>query len=114
MLIAAGLHPEAVRYNWRVFLIALGAAVVLLVYLWVNPMFLPMSAFAGGSFRVKHGRTATPKSKQEQLEVDALLEKVSRDGMQSLTAQERAFLEGVSRKYQRRAESKKPQSGLTI
>jgi hypothetical protein len=55
-----------------------------------------------------------PAYKQETKRVDALLEKIARDGVDSLTAAERAFLQRVSGKYRRRAESKKPESGLAI
>jgi hypothetical protein len=34
--------------------------------------------------------------------------------MESLSEQEKNFLQGVSGKYQRRSESKKPESGLAI
>jgi hypothetical protein len=46
--------------------------------------------------------------------MDAILEKVSREGIHSLTAAEKAFLEEVSEKYRRRAESEKPKSDLII
>jgi hypothetical protein len=48
------------------------------------------------------------------MRVDALLEKIARRGVDSLTDEERAFLQRVSSKYQRREESKKPESGLAI
>src|SRR6266581_7311891 len=44
LLIAAALHPEMARSNWKILLIVLSAAVVLLVYLWINPMFLPVDS----------------------------------------------------------------------
>ena len=42
------------------------------------------------------------------------IEKVSREGIHSLTAAEQAFLHQVSGKYQRRSESKKSESDLII
>src|SRR2546423_4726635 len=46
--VAAGLHPEYVQYNPGVFGLVLVASVALLIYLWINPLFLPASAFSGG------------------------------------------------------------------
>jgi hypothetical protein len=46
--------------------------------------------------------------------VDAILEKIASKGIDSLTADERGLLAETSVKYQRREQSDKPQSGLTI
>jgi hypothetical protein len=46
--------------------------------------------------------------------VDAVLEKIAKSGLDSLTPQERVLLEEVSGEYRRRADSKKPESGLAI
>jgi len=43
-----------------------------------------------------------------------LLDKISREGLHSLTAEERALLDGVSKKFQSRAQSEKPKSDLII
>ncbi len=45
-----------------------------------------------------------PEAEERQLarQVDAILEKISRDGEASLTKQERRILEQASRRYQRR------------
>src|SRR3974390_2787928 len=47
LLIAAALNPVVTRYNWRIFVIVLVAAIALLVYLWNNPLLLPVSVFSG-------------------------------------------------------------------
>ncbi|MGO8926153.1 MAG: phosphate ABC transporter permease family protein [Limisphaerales bacterium] len=114
LLVAAALHPQAVRYNWIIFLLVLVPAILLLVYLWFNPLFLPIPSFFGRPLEVKQRRSQLPAYKQESKRVDALLEKIARKGVDSLTAEERAFLERVSGKYRRREESKKPESGLAI
>lgn len=113
LLIAAGLHPEAVVNNLRIFLIVLGLATALLVYLWLNPLLLPLHAFYAGAFRPRERRPKT-KRKPESMEVDAILDKIARSGTGSLTAEERATLEAVSGKLRRRAESQKPKSDLPI
>jgi membrane associated rhomboid family serine protease len=114
LLIAAALHPQAARYNWPIFLLVLVPAILLLVYLWFNPLFLPIVSFLDPAIRAKNRHSQLPSHKQEKLEVDALLDKVAKDGVHSLTAKERAFLNEVSGRYRRREESKKPESGLAI
>ena len=114
LLIAAALHPEAALHNWKIFLLVLVPAVVLLIYLWLNPLSLPVPSFFDRPFRVKSGRPALPRHKQETLDVDAILDKISRSGADSLTTDEKAVLETVSGKLRRREESKKPKSGLAI
>lgn len=110
LLIAAALNPRLASLNWKIFLLVLGAALLLLGYLWFNPLFLPLLSYR------RHARrqASLPAYKRENLEVDALLEKISRQGIDSLSPEERAVLEDVSRKYRRREQSKKPDSGLAI
>jgi membrane associated rhomboid family serine protease len=113
--LTAVLHPEYVGYNLRVFGIVLITSIALLIYLWLNPLFLPTSAFSGGLPWGKRGkRTAVPSHKGESLQLDAVLDKVARSGIESLTREEKALLEHISGKYRRREQSKKPKSGLAI
>ncbi len=113
-LIAAALQPQAARYNWPLFLLVLVPATALLAYLWFNPMFLPLSSFSGGRLRKRHERTEPATREREDKKLDAILEKVSREGIHSLTAAEQEFLQRVSGKYRRRGDSKKPDSDLII
>jgi len=114
LLIAAALHPEMARENWKIFLLVLSASVLLLVYLWINPMFLPsISLFGHGSKKISRS-AQIPPFKREILEIDAILEKISKKGMDSLSKEERNLLANASAKSQRRAQSKKPESGLAI
>jgi len=114
LMIAAALHPDSARDNLRVFLIVLSAALLLLVYQWFNPLFLPAISFFGR----RPARKARPASragyKQQRMEVDVILEKIARNGMESLTPEEKSLLGEVSAKAQRQGESKKPDSGLAI
>ena len=114
LLIAAGLHPKAVAYNLKIFLLVLGLSILLLIYLWLNPRFLSIPSFFNRPFRTRNRQSSLPRHKQETLQVDAILEKIARSGPNSLTPEERALLESVSGKLRRRAESKKPESGLAI
>jgi len=114
LLVAAGLHPEMALNNWKIFISILVLAIALLAYLWINPLFLPSAAFRGGCFQRRNPSAKLPRHRREQLEVDAILEKVAEGGMQCVTPEERAFLESVSEKHRRRAQSKKPESELPI
>ena len=112
LLITAALQPQVVRQNWQIFCLILSAAVALLVYLWVNPLML--SAEWQGPFRAtKHGSNV-PQHKRAEMELDVVLEKVSAQGMNSLDKDELACLHAASEKLQRRSQSTKPKSGLTI
>jgi len=102
------------RANWKIFLLVLTAAVLLLVYLWINPMFLPSSSFFGHRSSKMSRSETIPSYKREILEIDAVLEKISKQGMDSLSAEERKLLANASAKSQRREQSKKPESGLAI
>jgi len=113
-LIAAVMNSAAVRENAGIFFTVLGLAVALLIYLWLNPLFLPLSALVGGPKRWRQKSRTMPKHRREVLQVDAILEKVSQRGVESLTDEEKAVLDEVSSKYRRRADSKKPDSGLAI
>ena len=114
LLLAAALHPSMARFNWRVFLLVLGAALLLLLYIWFNPLFLPLLSFFGRHSRKASRAANVPRHKREALEMDEILEKINQQGMDSLTSEERELLEDMSAKFQRRSESKKPESGLTI
>lgn len=113
-LIAAALQPRAVQDNWLISLLVLVPAAALLVYLWFNPMLLPVSSFSGSILPRRSKRSEPPRQKQEEKKLDAILEKVSREGIHSLTAAEQEFLRKVSGKDQRRSESKNPESDLII
>jgi membrane associated rhomboid family serine protease len=112
LLIAAVLNPSSVSDNPTVFLVVLIPAILLLGYVWLNPLFLPVTSFFGAKSKTRASRL--PKYKQENLQLDAILEKIASKGMDSLSREEKALLREASGKYQRRAESKKPESGLAI
>ncbi len=117
LLLTAGLHPDSLRNNLKVFLLVLGAAVCLLVYLWLNPLFLSAASFASffrRSRTTKARSSNLPKNKHDASQIDRILDKIAKTGLDSLTAEEKKLLGEASGKYQRRAESEKPDSGLAI
>jgi membrane associated rhomboid family serine protease len=114
LLITAGLYPGSVRNNLQIFLLVLIPALLLLFYLWFNPLFLPAISFFTRKSKPIRISSNLPPHKRENLQVDAILDKVAKTGFDSLTDQEKSLLGDVSSKYQRRADSKKPDSGLAI
>ncbi len=114
LLIAAGLNPAVVGANLLIFLIVLIAAVLLLAYLWMNPHMLPGLPSFNRPFLSRKTRSQPPPFTRENLQIDAILDKIAKTGVESLTSEEKAFLDEVSGKYRRRGESNKPESGLTI
>src|SRR5258705_2437812 len=99
LLLAALFVPRAVAANPWLFagLLTLGA--VIFLYLWKNPLMLPLKHFLSGEepetpFRPK----PKPASGPSEAAVDAVLEKVSRAGLNSLTPKERRILESAAKK----------------
>jgi membrane associated rhomboid family serine protease len=113
-LIAAGLHPDSVRNNWVVFLLVLVPTVGLLCYVWFNPLFLPLKNYLSRNLQARTRPSAPSRNRQEVRQLDEILDKVSREGIHSLTKLEQEFLNRVSAKYQSRGVSKKPESDLII
>jgi membrane associated rhomboid family serine protease len=113
-LIATALHPEFVKYEPWVFAGILFTSVLMLIYLWINPMFLPTFAFFSKGIRTRTPSPTRSKHQPENLQIDSILDKIANKGMDSLTSEEKRALSEVSGKYQRRSESKKPDSGLAI
>jgi len=107
------MQSWAVRQNLTWFLVLSAVALVLFIYFIKNPMMLPTWSFAPQWTRKKKAEQS-PSHKRESLDVDTVLDKISREGMESLTEEERALLKKVSQKYQSRSKSEKPKSDLII
>lgn len=107
------LQTWAVRLNLKWFLLLSAVSMALFIYFLKNPMMLPLSSFTV-KWPGRQTRRAAPQKRMESRDVDAILDKISRDGVGSLTPEERALLDRVSAKYQNRAKSEKPKSDLII
>jgi membrane associated rhomboid family serine protease len=111
--ITALLVPAAARQHLNIFLGISAVGALGCVYLFKNPMLLPLRSFLpSGSNRSQSRQHSKPI--KESAEIDAILEKIGREGIHSLTPREAALLKSTSEKYQRRADSQKPQSDLII
>jgi len=114
LLVAAALEPRMARANWKIFLLVAGASILLLAYLWLNPLLLPLRSFFGSDSKSRARLPKRPSYQHESLKIDAVLEKVGKSGMDSLSVEEKMFLQDVSWKYRSRSQSNKPDSGLAI
>lgn len=114
MWTTGALEPASLQYNLKWFLILSGISAVLFVYFIKNPMMLPVSPFELNWGRKKKGKAVSSPRRRETHDVDAVLDKISREGMDSLTDEERTLLHSVSKKFQSRAQSEKPKSDLII
>jgi membrane associated rhomboid family serine protease len=95
LLTTTALFPEIVRWSPRLYATVMAMSVIMFVYLWKNPLNLPPGAFfRGWSGPAARTRKAGPTAGQ----VDAILEKVSREGIQSLTKKEREILDQAAKK----------------
>ena len=130
LFIAAGFHPNAIRYNPILFGSITAGSILLLIYLVKNPMLLPLEGFdftrkrpapaaaararrpltsrLSAPFRKRSRTKATPRKAFSERDMDSILQKISDQGMDSLTEEERRFLQEVSDKYRRRSGAKGP------
>ncbi len=102
LLITTALHPAIVQEGPLLYGTVMVLAVGLFVYLWLNPLYLPT---ANPLARWPHFRanTRTPRASQEtplreQEEMDRLLEKIAKSGLDGLTPAERKRLETLSKR----------------
>jgi hypothetical protein len=111
---AAALHPSIIRGNPALFAAISIGTILLFMYLARNPLMLPAGGLPVPKLRKEARRTDLPEYKQTEREIDAILAKISEQGLHSLTPEEQAVLRQTSDKYKRRATSEKPKSGLTL
>jgi len=103
-----------VQQQPKLFAAISGLSLLLFWYLAKNPLFLPLSSFLPSWTQVqpKSGKPREPG--REVVEIDEILEKISKSGIDSLSPEEKATLNSISEKYRKRADSKKPESDLII
>ena len=96
LLIATGLYPAIVSQSPFLYATVMAIAIVMFLFLWLNPLFLPPRAALGHareflSRTVSRGGEAKPLA--EDREMEQLLDKVSKSGLHSLSATERNRLD---------------------
>jgi membrane associated rhomboid family serine protease len=103
LLITTALRPIIVVQSPILYAVVIGLSAVLFVYLYKNPFFVPGSnPFSPAYWRRKWAETQTHKRAKQEWEdketLDRLLTKISRSGMESLTASEMRRLKVISKR----------------
>jgi len=96
LLLAAVIEPGAVVQSPWLFTTILLLSSLMFLYLWKNPLMLPLKHFLPGQSTQPKPAPRRPSGRTED-EVNALLEKVSQHGLQSLSTKERQLLEKVAK-----------------
>jgi membrane associated rhomboid family serine protease len=133
LFLAAAFHPMAIRYNpWLFGVISSGTA-LLFLYMARNPLFLPLE---GADFTKENADRTNPSRRfswrrlfnftagrnqsrqrmsiRSERQVDAILQKISERGLESVTEEEKQLLKEISSKYRRRGIREKPKSGFPL
>jgi membrane associated rhomboid family serine protease len=97
LLLAAAIEPRAVAQSPWMFATLMGAGGLMVLYLWKNPLMLPLK-IVFSEWRGRSGARPRRPLRPKEDEVNVVLEKVSRSGIQSLSAKERRILERAARK----------------
>jgi len=111
---AAVMRPGIILASPKLFAVISIGTILLLAYLARTSLFLPADGISFPKFGRTGGASGLPEHKRAEREIDAILAKISEQGIQSLTPEEQAVLRETSDKYKRRAASEKPKSGLTL
>jgi membrane associated rhomboid family serine protease len=103
LLITTILRPTIVVQSPVLYLVVMGLSVALFVHLYRTPLYAPgVNPFSPAYWRQRWIETQTRKqAKQEQKDretTDRLLAKISRSGMESLTASEMRQLKAISKR----------------
>ena len=98
LLTITAMYPYIVRQSPFLYAIVMTLTVGMFVYFWRNPMFLPLSSFFGS----EDASTIEPQKRvagerPTDAEVDAVLDKIAREGLQSLSPEEQEILKAASR-----------------
>ncbi|MBW8864081.1 MAG: rhomboid family intramembrane serine protease [Verrucomicrobia bacterium] len=106
LLVATGLYPDTVLSQPRMFAAVLSLSVLILLVLILDPLHLIERRKDEGAEKTGDERERRYAENAEQnagkLELDALLEKISENGLSSLSDKERARLEELSKEIRER------------
>jgi len=103
LLITTALHPTIVAQSPVLYFIVIGLSVVLFVHLYRNPLYVPGSnpftpTYWRRRWREVQARRQAKQEWKDKETMDRLLTKISRSGMESLTAAEMRKLKAISKR----------------
>lgn len=97
MLLTIAMYPEAFSTNYLPILLITIPTLAFILLIIYKPKFLLMDSFSKKKQRYSIDHEYNYRKAQEQLSIDAILEKIHRKGLKSLTRQEKEALERYSR-----------------
>ncbi|HDQ72468.1 MAG TPA: rhomboid family intramembrane serine protease [Chloroflexi bacterium] len=103
LLITTALYPSIVMHSPVLYVLVMGISIALLVYLYRYPLYRPPPPiFSWAYWRAwwaeRQRRRAAEQERQDQETMNRLLDKISRSGMESLTASEKRALKAISKR----------------
>jgi membrane associated rhomboid family serine protease len=103
LVVTTFLHPDMVTRRPYLYAAVMSLSLVLLIYLIKNPLFLPLTSFIGSAPKRPAPRRPQMTREQEARQVNVILDKLSKSGMDSLTDAEQKILQEASRRGRRDA-----------
>jgi|HubBroStandDraft_1064217.scaffolds.fasta_scaffold79632_2 membrane associated rhomboid family serine protease len=100
LLTATALYPGIVEESPKLYAVVMLLSVGMFVYLLKNPPFLPLDSFSD-TRPVPRRAKPPPQRAAEPVDINAILDKISKSGMQSLTEAEHRALLKASQKNRR-------------
>jgi membrane associated rhomboid family serine protease len=100
LLTTTAIYPQIVQQSPKLYAAVMLLSVSMFLYLLKNPMFLPLTSFASERPRLRRA-TPPPKRTEKPQDINAILDKISKSGMQSLTKAEHEALLKASKKGRR-------------
>ena len=95
LLTTTALFPQIIKTDLWLYAAVMLSSLALFVYFWKNPTGLPLKVLWKTGMAHRQERKETSATSRE---VDAVLDKVSREGIHSLSKQEREILERAAGK----------------
>jgi len=97
LLTVTAMYPYIVRQSPYLYAGVMTLTVAMFVYFWKNPMFLPLSSFFGSDDASdSEPQKRVAGQRPTDAEVDAVLDKIAREGLQSLSPEEQEILKAAS------------------
>jgi len=97
MLVTIAFYPEILSVNTLRVLLILVPTISFILLIIYKPEYLVINSFSKKQVRRTIDQEYNYRKKQQQADIDAILEKIHRKGMKSLTKQEKEALEHYSR-----------------
>ena len=104
LLITTALYPSIVRESPVLYAAVLALAALLFGYVWVNPLLLPtlsVTSICREFFSKIRGSRRQRERRRDERDIDGILGKISKSGLDSLTPSERRALDSFSKQRRR-------------